>query len=357
MKNYRPILLIILFIAVLILLKILFFPGAQPAGTGMKGKNQGPAKPVAVHAFIVSEKEIDNTFYTNGTLLPNEKSNIQSEVNGTITGLYFKEGKQVTKGQLLVQVNDAEWRAQYKKLESQLKLAQQKKDRYEKLLSSGAVSQEEYEGSIAEFGALQAESDLISAQLAKTQIRAPFTGVLGFRKISPGSYVSQGAIIGEIVQNVPLKVEFSVPEKYAGGFSDNSPVSFTTETDNRTYQAQIYAIEPQINETSRTVGFHALYPNTNKELLPGGFVRVTISADKKNRGILIPTQAIIPVLKGKKVLVVRKGKATDQEIETGLRTDKMIQVTRGLQVGDTVITTGIMSLSNGSPVTFIEILK
>jgi len=244
----------------------------------------------------------------------------------------------------LVKINDRDIQAQLREALTRQNLSASNENRAKQLLEKGAISQEEYDTSQAELQALRSQVQLIRAQLAKTTIIAPFSGKVGLRNISVGEYLTPNTVIANLLSTNPVKISFSIPEKYVSQLNTNSNISFNIDGRNKTYTGKVFAIEPGINEQTRTLQIKALAPNANNELLPGSFAKVKLALTSIKDAILIPTEAVIPVLKGKVVYVSKNGKAQQVPIETGTRTADKILVLSGLNVGDTVLTTGAMAL-------------
>lgn len=346
MKKIPGWIYVVLIFAVLIAVKLLFFGKKEEKG-GPAAKGGKPSGPIAVNYFVVKPTEFTNQVYSSGKIGALNEIEIKSEVAGKVTGIYFKEGEQVNKGALLVRINDADLQAQLLKNKSQQKLAEEKADRLKKLLSVNGVSKEEYEIQENEVNTLKADQSFILAQLAKTNIVAPFDGVVGLKNISEGAYVSPTQVIASLVQVKPLFIEFSVPEKYSSTIKKGMEIEFSHENSAKTFKAGIYAIEPKIDELTKTLRCRALY-NGADEFYPGSFVKVYIDMVKQENSLMIPTQSIIPILKGQKVLVSRNGEADEAIVVTGVRTDDKIQILEGLHEGDTILTTGLLSVKKGS---------
>ncbi|MGB4773799.1 MAG: efflux RND transporter periplasmic adaptor subunit [Daejeonella sp.] len=236
------------------------------------------------------------------------------------------------------------------------KLASETEYRAGVLLKKEAISKEEYDLALADLRSLQSQTQLIQAQLSKTQIRAPFSGKIGLRSISTGEYLTSSTAVANLMSINPLKITFSIPEKYAGQVKLNTPLSFTIDGSDKKYTATVYALEPAIDMSTRTLQLKAKAPNPNGELLPGSFAKIDFPLSNLNDAILIPSEAIIPVLKGKKVFISKNGKAKEVMVETGTRTEKSVLITSGLNVGDTVLTSGMMSLKPDAPVK-IKVVK
>ncbi|WP_231427495.1 MULTISPECIES: efflux RND transporter periplasmic adaptor subunit [Pedobacter] len=321
--------------------------GAQTKGGGAKG---GAGAPMVVEGIVVKLTSFDNDLEVTGAIDANESVVLKSEVSGLVTGIYFTEGTNVSKGAVLVKVNDRDIQAQLQEALTKQKLSGTTENRSKQLLEKGAISQEEYDISLADLKSLQAQSQLIRAQLAKTTIRAPFSGRIGLRSISAGTYLTPATVIANLVSTNPIKVTFSVPEKYAGQIKMGSSITFTTDGSSKQNTGKVYAIEPGINAATRTLQIRALAPNADNALLPGSFAKIKLALTTLQNAILIPNQAIIPVLKGKIVYVQKDGKAQEVKVEAGTRTDENIVITSGLKAGDTVLTTGSMALKKDAPV-------
>jgi membrane fusion protein (multidrug efflux system) len=316
---------------------------------GSKGKDQ-KNKSMTVNGIVVKAQTFDNTLSLSGSIEANEQVDIRSEVSGIVEGIYFKEGSNVSKGQLLFKVNDLELRAQLQQAKTKEGLASENERRAKLLLQKEAISQEEYDIARADYKLAQAQVQLIQAQIAKTSVRAPFSGKIGLRSISPGTYITPSILVAKLVNIGKLKITFSVPEKYASQIKMNSNLSFTVTGSTQSYDAKVYAIEPEVEITTRTLQVRALAENKDGKLLPGTFANVELPLDIIKDAIVIPTEAIVPVQDGKKVFIANNGKAKEIMVETTTRTDASILVLSGLKVGDTVLTSGVMSLKEESPV-------
>jgi len=328
--------------------------GGKGAASTTRGKGAAGGKggnaPLAVDGIVVKPTSFDTDLEVTGAIEANESVTLKSEVSGLVTGIYFTEGTNVTKGSVLVKVNAQDIQAQLQEALTKQKLSSTNENRAKQLLEKGAISQEEYDTSLADLRSLQAQSQLIRAQLAKTTIRAPFSGRIGLRSISVGTYLTPATVIANLVSTNPVKVTFAVPEKYAGQIKMGSAISFTTDGSSKQNTGKVYAIEPGINAATRTLQIRALAPNADNTLLPGSFAKIKLALNTLQNAILIPNSAIIPVLNGKIVYVQKNGKAQEVKVEAGTRTDENIVITSGLKAGDTVLTTGAMALKKDAPV-------
>lgn len=355
MKKIPNWLIIIVVLALLVTSKFVFFAKEETpgAGGGAGAKNKAP---VAVNYYVVQEKDLAGNVYTNGKIGAMNEVELRPEISGKVTHIYFREGEQVNAGAPLVKINDADLQAQLQKNKIQVALAEQKAARLQKLLEIKGVSQEEADVQQNEVNTLKADQAYIQAQLAKSLITAPFSGTVGLKNISEGAYVSPTQIIASLVQTKPLFVEFSLPEKYSRVIRKGDKISFSTQAvdgGEKSYEAELYAIEPKIDDATRTFKARAVYKG-DELFYPGSFVKVFVNTGSTEKSLLIPTQCIIPILKGQKVFIAEKGMAKEVKIITGIRTDQMIQVTEGLKAGDTVLTTGLLQLKKDSKVKLLK---
>nr|WP_295930755.1 efflux RND transporter periplasmic adaptor subunit [uncultured Dyadobacter sp.] len=320
----------------------------KKGGDGKNAKSAGGAVPVNV--FIVGRESIENQIFASGTVLPNEEVNLMSEISGRLVKLDIKEGAYITKGQLIAKINDRELKAQLQKIAYNQDLSKKIEARQKKLLNVEAINLEEYDVTSNNIRVLEAEKEVIEAQLEKTEIRAPFSGRIGLKFISEGAYLAPGTPIVTIVQSNPVKIDFTVPEKYTPNIRVGGTVKFNLDGDPSTFNARILAVDPKVDENLRTLRVRAIASNPEGRFVPGMFVKVLADLDANRSAMMIPTEAIVPVLKGKKVFVVKNGKAQEAMVTTGLRTDKKIQVIDGLQPGDSLITSGIIAIKPNTAV-------
>ncbi len=315
-----------------------------------QSQDKGKDKPLLLTGIVVKPQTFDNNLSLSGSIEANEQVEIRSEVSGIVEGIYFQEGSTVSKGQVLFKVNDLELRAQLTQATTKEGLASENERRAKLLLHKEAISQEEYDVARADYKSAQAQSQLIKAQIAKTSVRAPFSGKIGLRSISPGTYITPAILVAKLVNIGQLKITFSIPEKYANQVKINSYLSFKVSGSTKDYSAKVYAIEPEVEVATRTLRVRAIAENKDGKLLPGSFANVELPLDIIKDAIVVPTEAIIPVQNGKKLFISEKGMAKEIMVETATRTDATILVLSGLKPGDTVITSGVMSLKNEVPV-------
>jgi membrane fusion protein (multidrug efflux system) len=329
--------------------------GGGPGGPGGAGGKRGG--PVAVNVMIVKDTTISNNIDVTGTIDANERVSLISEVSGRITGIYFTEGSYVRKGQLLVKVNDQDLVASLKQNAYQIALAKQNEGRNKQLLQKEAISQVEYETSLTGLNTLNAQADVIKAQIAKTEMRAPFSGTIGLRNVSPGGFLSPNTAIATLVNMDPAKVTFSVPEKYQAYIRPGSKISFTVASTRDDIKAAVYAVEPSIDVNSRTITVRAKAPNPKGTLKAGSFAKINLALDQIPKTIMLPTEVVTPDIKGNKVYIYDNGVAVPRSVTTDLRTDTKIQVTDGLKPGDSVVVSAIMQMRPKAQLKLIKVIK
>ena len=316
------------------------------------------ARPVArVNALVVTTTALSDNTEMPGTLIANESTEIHPEISGRLTFLNVAEGRKVAKGAVLAKIYDGDLQAQLQKLNVQLKTARQTAKRYEELVKIDGVSRQEYDLQVLNINTILADMNIIRSNLQRTVVRAPFSGTLGLKNISPGSYVTPASIIATIRQDNQLKLDFTLPERYAVKVKNGQLLDFTTNESDKTYTAKVIASEMSIDEVDRSMRIRAQVIKGGNELLPGAFVKVQTKFDPDPEAIMIPSDAVIPQAAGKQVAVYRNGTVDFTDVETGMRDTSNVQVLKGLKVGDTVIVTGIMSLKPNAKVEIGKIVQ
>jgi len=299
---------------------------------------------------VVRPTSVADRLVVTGSILAGEAVELHPEVSGRVEALLFEEGKPVRKGEVLIRLNDDELQAQLRQVETRLQLLRAQLQRQEQLLERGGVSQETVDATRSEVRVLEAQADLIRAQLDKTVVRAPFDGVIGLRSISMGSYVTPSTPIALLQALDSVKIEFAVPERYAHRVREGQRVRFTLEGLTQTFEGRIYAVEPRIDESTRMLRVRALSANPNRLLLPGAFARVEIIFEEISEALLVPAIALVPEMGQYKLFVYENGQVTTRTVVTGLRLEDSVQVLEGLQPRDTVIVQGVQLMQPGMPV-------
>lgn len=315
-------------------------PGAPPPGAGVQRAN----RPTQAEGFIVKTRSLSENLEVPGTLLPFEVTEIRPEISGRIVYLNVPEGKFVSKGTVLGKIFDGDLQAQLKKLQVQLEIAQQTASRYKELLKIGGISQQEYDLSELQSNNLRADIELVKVDIYKTSIRAPYTGRLGLKSISTGAYVTPTTLITTISQVNKLKMEFTVPEKYSDNMKTGRMVNFTVAGSDQKFSSSIMATESNIEANTRTLKVRSVVNGNHSALVPGAFAKVTLRLGQDDQALIIPTQAVIPQARNKRVILYRNGIAKFEIVSTGIRDSSFVQITEGLKAGDTVVTTGLLAI-------------
>lgn len=320
---------------------------SKPTTASGKGGQRG----LTVDAIVIQEVVLDQNITVTGTLFPSEEVDLKAENTGKLVELNIEEGKRVSKGQLLARVNDNEIRARLSKLEIDLKLAKEDYDRKSRLKEINAISQQELD--VAENRVDGLKSDILQskAQIEKSEVRAPFDGTIGLRYVSPGAFVGSNTILAKLVQDNPLKLEFSVPERYALGVEKGVKATFSLGYNPTLYDAIIYAYDPLIDQATRSLKVRAMVQNPNGKLLAGSFARVNLQMNTNSKTIIIPPHALVPVLGGQSVVLARSGKAFFQKVEIGVRTATEVEIITGIQPNDTLLVSGLIQVRQGMPIT------
>lgn len=327
--------------------------GGAGGGGGGAGRQQ-----LSVTAMVLQPQVLSSDVYlAKGVLLPEEEVNLTFEVSGKITNIYFREGSFVNQGTLLAKVNDAPLQAELRKLKTQLPLAQDRVYRQGTLLEKDAISQETYQTVTTELEKLKADIDLIESRIAQTELRAPFSGVIGLRQVSVGAYASPSVIVSKLTKISPLKLEFSMNENQVRQIPIGTEISFKIENDLNTYNAVIYAVESQLDPKTLTLKARARYANPGGKLKPGLSASLQTLISEVPNAIVIPSISSIAEMGRDIAYVYKNGVAQEVEITKGYRTSSSVEVLSGLSAGDTLLTTGVMQLRDGLPVKISEIIS
>lgn len=303
-----------------------------------------------VEVVIVEPIAFSQQVTVAGSIQANEVVDLKAESTGKLISIAFNEGDYVSKGQLLARINDSEIRAKLEKLKLDLKLAEDDEIRKKRLLEINALSQQEYDIALNKVDGMKADIKLAEAQIEKAEVRAPFSGKIGLRYVSPGSFISTNTNVATLVQTDPVKIEFAIPERFGDLIRKGKEVTFSTTTRSELKKATVYAFEPMIDPQTRSISVRALSSNKNGELIPGAFVKVNIRFDEAPKTLLIPPQSLIPELGGQKVYLIKNGKVKESKVVIGTRTAVYVEIINGVNSGDSLITTGLIQLREGMPV-------
>lgn len=308
-----------------------------------------------VDAYIVKPSLLIDEISVSGSLLAFEEVELKNEVAGRIVFLNLPEGKQVKKGTLLVKLFDDDLQAGLKKLQIQLAIQEKIHERQSELLKVNGISQNDYDQTGLQLNSLKADIEVQKVLIRKTEVLAPFDGVIGLRNVSIGAEVTPSTLLATIRSEDKLKLDFSVPEKYSSEIKPGMKIMFTMSNDDSQYEATVMATEQGIDVSTRNLKVRAVLDNQDEHLLPGAFTDVNLKLNEKKDALLIPTQALIPSDQNKSVILARNGKAHFVDVKTGVRRASNIEITQGLQAGDTIITTGILFLKEDSKLSFATV--
>lgn len=296
---------------------------------------------VIVDVIVASAQDISNSIEANGTVVANEYVELHPEVSGRLTYLNVPEGAHIQQGTLIARINDADLQAQMNKSKVALDLAEKTEERYKKLLSVKGLNQADYDAALNAVNGYKADIQYTQSLIDKTVIKAPFSGVVGLRQVSPGAYLSPVNVIATIQQVDKIKIDFTIPEEYGNIIQKGGTVDVQIDATKKVMKkAVVIATEPQVIQNTRNLKVRAILQDT--KVNPGAYVKVFLKASKDQKAILIPTNAIIPDDKNKQIVLVKNGKAAFVNIETGVRQADNIEVTKGMKVGDTLVVTGVL---------------
>ncbi|MCB0538369.1 MAG: efflux RND transporter periplasmic adaptor subunit [Ignavibacteriales bacterium] len=343
---------------VVILLLILLIIPKLDFSTKTEENNSASAsagKSVQVNAKILKPALLQNKIFTNGTLIGNEEVQLRSETSGKVTQILFKEGTRVKKGDLLLKINDAELQATQRKNLLKEEFAQDKEFRAKQLIEKQLTSQQDYDFALNELNSIRADIEFTNAQIAKTEIHAPFDGIIGLRSVSIGSYITPQIPVANLQSINPIKIDFAIPQKYYSEVKEGKEIEFRLPSTEKVFKGKIYAVEPKIDQTTRTLLVRAVASNNNYLLTPGAYVEIEIILSNIKDAILVPSEAVVPDIQGEKVFLYKNGIAVTKNVTTGIRNEADIQIISGIAQGDTVIVSGIIQLRPNSPVNLINI--
>lgn len=334
----------ILLLITLLITGTLFYSCTSNESRSENTQNQSMQE---VEIFVAVPTSVINEIYTTGTILADEQIDIKAPISGRIMSINFKEGQSVQKGQLLLKIDDRDWRAQLSALEVKLSKAKKDLDRKQELYKINGASLQEVEDLQSSIAELQAQIEQMNVNIDYANITAPFSGKIGLRNISPGAYVSAGQYITTLVKTNPIKIDFQVPAAYIGQIKEGQLVQAISKSTNDTIYAKIYAFDPGISTTSRNMSARAIADNSKNTYRPGDFLEVRVILGEIDNAIMVPAESIVPDLDKQMVYLYKNGKVSPVAIETGIRTDSTVHIVKGVKTGDSIITTGLLQIRPG----------
>ncbi|MFD2934246.1 efflux RND transporter periplasmic adaptor subunit [Spirosoma flavum] len=328
----------------------LFSKKPEPVNSTLSASPPADTK-IATDAFIVKRETITDELQTTGTIAANREVDLVSEVARKLVRVYVREGSYVNEGTLLYKLDDADLLAKKRRVVLQAKLAQLDEKRFRELLTTEAVNQQEYDKVLTNLNVLQAEIAMVDVDLAKTEIRAPFAGKLGLKRVDVGAYVTPSTVLSSFDDVSQVEVNFTIPEKYASDVRAGQAIQFTTENSSQPFVGRVVATDPKMEANTRSLLVRAISENRGGKLVPGASAKIAFILHVAQDGIRVPTQALIPTAKGYSLFRLNGGKAERRDVKTGSRTKGTVQILEGLAIGDTVLTTNLLRLDTGIPVT------
>lgn len=320
---------------------------SAPTPSAGEQARSGGGRALPVSVYIASYFDISDGVVRVGSLLPNETVDLASQTSGKVILINFQEGEWVGKGALLVKIDDLDLQAQLTRAEHQFALASERLRRQQILFERDAVSREAFDQAQTDYNLIEADIELLKVRIDRTEIRAPFSGIVGFRTISLGAYLQAGARVATLTDISTLKLEFSIPERNVFQKLEGATAIFTVAGSEKEYFAKVYAIDPVIEGRTRTIGLRALYDNRDGVLRPGMMATIAINPERTAVSLLVPSEAVIPDVEGRTVWLVRNNRAVQVPVQTGTRTADKVEILEGVVRGDTVITSGLLQVRQG----------
>ena len=325
-----------------LLIFLVFFASCKgKKDTPPASANKASTPPAIVDVLIASKQTITSQIEANGSVVSNEYVELHPELSGRLTYLNVPEGNFIKQGTIIARINDADLQAQLNKTKVLLELAQKTEDRLGKLLKVNGINQADYDAALNTVNGYKADLAYTQSLIDKTILKAPFSGVLGLRQVSPGAYITTATIIATLQQLDKVKIDFTLPEEYSKLIKKGGYVDVLVDIAKKTkVKATIVATEPQVNQNTRNLKVRAILQGG--KVNPGAFVKVYLNSEVDNKAILVPTNAIIPDDKNKQLVLARNGKAVFVNVITGLRQADFVEIVSGINAGDSVVVTGVL---------------
>jgi len=304
--------------------------------------------PVSVDVAIAANQQVDKVVEVNGSVAAKDFVELRPEINGRVVFLQIPEGKQVQAGTVLAKLNDADLQAQLEKIKVQLELATINEQRNLQLLKVKGINQSDYDISLQQVKSSKADLSYTQSLIDKTIIKAPFTGQLGLRQISLGAFINTTTTIATLQKTDHLNIDFTLPEIYGAYVKVGKRVKLEGISESKQkLTATIIAIEPQIIATTRNIKVRATLQG---KMSPGAYVKVYLSDNLQKPSILVPANVLIPESKNKQIVLVKNGVAHLVEVQTGYRSATSVEITKGVNVGDTVVVAGMLFVRDGNKI-------
>jgi membrane fusion protein, multidrug efflux system len=347
-------------IAIVIIAVLLIIPKAIPilsAAISPLIYEEPEAELFSVDVVVAEAQLLDNTLKSTGTLRANQQIDLRTEVSGKVTGIYFDEGSRVSSGDLLLKINDNDLQADLARIRSNIEMTEETRERQQRLFERGGVTQEDYDATLMQLNNLRAEQAAIEVQIERTEVVAPFDGVVGLRYVDEGSFITTSTDIATLRDLNSVRIDFSIPERYAGQVETGSDVRFSVQGIDSVFTGEVAAIEPGIDPQSRTINIRAVCDNQEGLLRSGAFANIELILESFDGTIMIPSVALIPDMGQYKVMVYENGTVSEQIVETGIRNSENVQILNGLAQQDTVLVNGLLQVRDGMQVQIRDIVN
>ncbi len=326
-----------------------------PANAAGPAAASGPAAAVAVEAEPVSVGPLAQEVVAVGTLRANESVVLRPEIAGRVARISLQEGAPVRRGQLLLALDDAVYRAELAQAEANLDRSRRLRDSGSKLFADNYISSTEMDALQTAVKVDEAAVALARARLDKTRITAPFDGLVGLRRVSVGDYLNPGQDIANLEDITPIKLDFRVPEGYLSMLRVGQVLTVRVDAfPEQAFAGQVAAIDPRVAAEDRSIAIRGEIPNADVRLRPGLFARVNLVLATRENALTLPEQAVVPQGDAHFVYRVVEGKAARTPVTLGLRQDGRAEILSGLDAGDVVVTAGHLKLADGKPVSVIQ---
>jgi membrane fusion protein (multidrug efflux system) len=330
-------------------------PAVAKAPASANASGQGAAQAMVVEATKVALQPMPQAITAVGSLRSDESVTVRPEVGGRISEILFKEGQHVAKGTTLIRLDASVNAAEVQQAQANLKLAQSKYDRAVELSRQNFISKQAKDEAENNLHVAEAAVSLATARLAKMEIRAPFSGVIGLRVVSVGDYVKEGTDVVNLESIDALKVDFRVPEIYLSQVQTGQTLSISLDAlPGKSFEGKVFALNPLLDSAGRSLVIRAVVSNPDRSLRPGMFARVKLITRDERDALVIPEQAIVPQGDEQYVYRIVDGRATRVKVAIGQRRDAKVEVLNGLAPNDVVVTAGQLKLRDGMPVTFVN---
>jgi membrane fusion protein (multidrug efflux system) len=328
-------------------------PGEAVASTARQS-DSGRGGSVAVIAAVARAERLVSQINALGTARSNEAVEVTSKVSNTVMAVRFTDGQRVQQGQVLVELDSAQARADLAAAEAASAESASQVKRSRELIASRVISESQFEQLEATMKANDARVAAARSRVDDTVIRAPFTGRVGLRRVSVGSLINPGATITTLDDLSVIKVDFSVPENFLGGLRDGLKITATAAAfPGRDFIGTVTGVESRIDPVSRSVTVRAAVPNADLALKPGMFLNVTLARDEHD-ALMVPEAALVPEQSRQFLFVIEDGRATRREVRIGGRQPGRVEIVSGLKVGEQVIVEGTQKVREGGEVRVVE---